>query len=138
MKYMDDLKEKLCKELEEVSKKKSVSMQDLDMIHKLTDTVKNIGKIEMQNEGSYSHGKYMNDNSYRARYSMSNDRDYSNDYSNNGYSNGNGSWVAQGDYSHGSDDRYMMNQKIEEMITDGRLSADERRALRKAQEIMNR
>ena len=57
---MHEIKEKLMDELydyEEKLKKASggkVSSSDLDMIHKLTDTVKNICKIEMIEDGEYS------------------------------------------------------------------------------------
>ncbi len=67
MHYMDDLKDLLCAELEEYAEKgkKSgkMSAADLDGIHKLTDTVKNIMKInvlEEEMEGGYSEdGRYM-------------------------------------------------------------------------------
>lgn len=37
----------LCREQEELSQKDELSVGDLDLAHKLTDTVKNIDKIEM-------------------------------------------------------------------------------------------
>jgi hypothetical protein len=57
---MHKIKEMLMKELyeyEEKAKKMSggkISAGDLETIHKLTDTVKNIDKIEMLSEGDYS------------------------------------------------------------------------------------
>lgn len=65
MHYMHDLKDLLCAELEEYAEKgkKSgkMSAADLDGIHKLTDTVKNILKINMlEEESGYSEdGHYM-------------------------------------------------------------------------------
>lgn len=65
MHYMHDLKDLLCAELEDYAEKgkKSgkMSMGDLDSIHKLTDTVKNILKIDMlEGENGYSEdGAYM-------------------------------------------------------------------------------
>ena len=65
MHYMEDLKDLLCAELEDYAEKgkKSgkMSMSDLDSIHKLTDTVKNILKIDMlEEESGYSEdGRYM-------------------------------------------------------------------------------
>ena len=65
MHYMHDLKDLLCAELEDYAEKgkKSgkMSMGDLDSIHKLTDTVKNILKIDMlDGETGYSEdGAYM-------------------------------------------------------------------------------
>ena len=56
MHYMHDLKDLLCAELEDYAEKgkKSgkMSMGDLESIHKLTDTVKNILKINMLDEES--------------------------------------------------------------------------------------
>ena len=65
MHYMHDLKDLLCAELEDYAEKgkKSgkMSMGDLESIHKLTDTVKNILKIDMlEEETGYSEdGHYM-------------------------------------------------------------------------------
>ena len=50
-----DLKDKLCEELEEIARKPDMGPGDLELIHKLTDTIKNIGKIEMlEEEDGYS------------------------------------------------------------------------------------
>ena len=65
MHYMEDLKDLLCAELEDYAEKGKkagkMSMGDLDSIHKLTDTVKNILKIDMlEEESGYSEdGHYM-------------------------------------------------------------------------------
>lgn len=48
--YMHELKEKLCEELEEIARKPEMSAGDLEAAHKLTDTIKNIDKIEMLEE----------------------------------------------------------------------------------------
>lgn len=55
MEKLFELKEKLCEELEEIARKPDMGPGDLEIIHKLTDTIKNIGKIEMlDEEGGYS------------------------------------------------------------------------------------
>ncbi len=54
MKDLYELKEKLCRELEEISRKPEMGAGDLELAHKLTDTVKNIDKICMLEEGGYS------------------------------------------------------------------------------------
>ena len=57
---MHMIKEKLMEELYEVEKKLKnagggkISAGDLEYIHKLTDTIKNIDKIEMLEDGGYS------------------------------------------------------------------------------------
>ena len=65
MDYMHDLKDLLCAELEDFAEKGKkagkMSMGDVEVIHKLTDTVKNILKIDMlEEETGYSEdGHYM-------------------------------------------------------------------------------
>lgn len=77
MDYMHELKEKLCDELEEIAKKGELGAGDLEIVHKLTDTIKNIDKIEiMKEDGGYSQagdwemegrGSYNRGSSYRGR-----------------------------------------------------------------------
>ena len=58
MEYIEKIKKMLCKELDEYAMKSKISGSDLDMIWKLTDTVKNLDKIEMlEDEGGYSETK---------------------------------------------------------------------------------
>ncbi len=75
--YMHELKEKLCEELEEIARKGELGAGDLEIIHKLTDTIKNIDKIEMlEEDDGYSRdgdweadmrGTYGRGSSYRGR-----------------------------------------------------------------------
>lgn len=76
MQAMDDLREMLCKELDEISRKGELGAGDLDIVHKLTDTIKNIDKIEMLEDDGYSRdgaweadmrGNYGRGNSYASR-----------------------------------------------------------------------
>ena len=76
MEYMHELKEKLCDELEEIARKGEFSAGDLEAVHKLTDTIKNLDKIEMLEDGGYSQagnwemegrGSYNRGSSYRGR-----------------------------------------------------------------------
>lgn len=58
MEYIEKIKKMLCKELDEYAMKNKLSMADIDVIHKLTDTVKNLDKIEMlEDEGGYSEAR---------------------------------------------------------------------------------
>lgn len=92
MEYMYELKEKLCRELEEVARKPEMGAGDLELIHKLTDTIKNIDKIDALEDEGYSRdgdwemegrGRYNRGSSYarrrdsRGRYTS--DRRYSRD-----------------------------------------------------------
>ena len=55
MEQLYELKDRLCEELEEIARKPDMGPGDLELIHKLTDTIKNIDKIEMlEEEGGYS------------------------------------------------------------------------------------
>lgn len=57
MKALYNLREMLCAELETLAQKGEMSMGDLDLAHKLTDTIKNIDKIERLEDGDgYSRG----------------------------------------------------------------------------------
>lgn len=77
MEYMHELKEKLCRELDEIARKPEMSAGDLETVHKLTDTIKNIDKIAMLEDGDgYSQagdwemegrGSYERGASYRGR-----------------------------------------------------------------------
>ena len=74
------------KELQKYEEKGNISMNSLDVIHKMTDTIKNIDKIEILEGGGYSEGMYSRD------YSERGGRGYSRD----------GEWEARGSYDRGS------------------------------------
>lgn len=59
MEYIEKIKKMLCKELDEYAMKSKISGSDLDMIWKLTDTVKNLDKISIleQSEEGYSEAR---------------------------------------------------------------------------------
>lgn len=62
MKDYGKMKQLLCKELDEYKDRDKLTMSDLEIVHKLTDTVKNIYKIEMYEEeieGEHSHRSHM-------------------------------------------------------------------------------
>lgn len=54
MKSMYDLRDMLCKELDEISRKGELGAGDLDIVHKLASTIKNLDKIEMMEDDGYS------------------------------------------------------------------------------------
>lgn len=81
MKHWDELRESLCRELDEIAEKGELSAGDLDTVDKLTHTLKNLDKIMMGGEysnagdwyamGNYGRDGYRDDyrsgNSYRGR-----------------------------------------------------------------------
>lgn len=64
-KAMYDLRNMLCDELDELARKGELGAGDLEIAHKLTDTIKNIDKIEMMEDDGYSRdGDYSRDDDY--------------------------------------------------------------------------
>ena len=141
MHYMEDLKDLLCAELEDYAEKgkKSgkMSMGDLDSIHKLTDTVKNILKIDiLEDESGYSEdGAYMGEGRiYGTSYDdgMRRGAGYS-------YARGRGRYAkrdSMGRYSRDDGKAYMMEQ-LEDMMEDAEKPA-EKEALRRCMEALKR
>ena len=80
MEYIEKIKKMLCKELDEYAMKQKLTGGDLDMIWKLTDTVKNLDKIEMleeENEGYSEARGGMRGRSYMGGSSYDDDMMYS-------------------------------------------------------------
>lgn len=76
MDAMYDLRDMLCKELDEIARKGDLGAGDLDIVNKLVGTIKNIDKITMYEDG-YSRGgdwsadirgNYGHGSSYRGRH----------------------------------------------------------------------
>lgn len=124
MDYMHELKEKLCDELEEIASKGELGAGDLEIVHKLTDTIKNLDKIEMLEDG-YSQGgdweiegrAYNRGNSYARR-----KRDSMGRYSRDGR-------MMRGGYSRHDSKEAMMDQMEDLMAQAG--SEKEREAIRR-------
>ena len=121
MEYIEKIKKMLCKELDEYAMKQKLTGGDLDMIWKLTDTVKNLDKIEMlEDEDSYDgysetrEYPYMVGSSYargRGRYAK---RDSMGRYSSEGGSYEGGS--SYDDYSERTDRRYSRDDAKDHMM----------------------
>ena len=113
MHYMETLKDLLCAELEDYAEKgqkaNKMSAGDLEAIHKLTDTVKNILKIDMlEEEAGYSEdGHYMGEG-----------RIYGTSYE-SGYSERGGSSYARGR------GRYAKRDSMGRYSRDGGMSYDD-------------
>ena len=159
MHYMHDLKDLLCAELEDFAEKgkKSgkMSMGDLETVHKLTDTVKNIMKIDvLKEEAGYSEdGHYMgegriygtsyDDGMHReGGYSYARGRRYARRDSMGRYSRDGGMSYARdgrgmrGGYSRDDGKHYMMEQ-LEEMMEEAENPA-EKEALRRCMDALKR
>lgn len=107
--YMD-LKKKLCKELEEISSSGKMDAAHIEMIDKLTHTIKNVDKIIESEGGEHSQRMYSRDD-YGRDNSMGRDGEWSAEGSyarDNGYEDGN-SYARRGTHyvrGHYSRDRY--------------------------------
>ena len=131
MEYMYELKDKLCKELDEIARKPEMGAGDLEIIHKLTDTIKNLDKIEMlEDDGGYSQAGYRDgSNSYARGSSYANRGKHyvRGHYSRNGYSNeGRG---GRGGYSR-HDAKEAMMEQLDEIMDSA--NEQEREILRRA------
>lgn len=135
-----NLKEVLCKELETMTKRPDRIKPEMDTIHKLTDTIKNIDKIlklegeaaeegysrnggEWESYGRYDRGGGYGGNSYGSRRGMH--------YVGGHYSRGGdpyGQGMSRGGYSRGGDMERLAEQ-LRDVMQDGSLSPSARNAL---------
>ena len=76
-KAMYDLRDMLCKELDEIARKGELGAGDLDIAHKLVSTIKNIDKIEMMEDDGYSE-RYSRNGDWQSDMRGAYDRDMSN------------------------------------------------------------
>lgn len=72
-----DLRDMLCKELDEIARKGELGAGDLDIAHKLVSTIKNIDKIEMMEDDGYSE-RYSRNGDWQSDMRGAYDRDMSN------------------------------------------------------------
>lgn len=163
MKHIEELKETIKRELEKFAKQGDVSVNTLEKIHKLSDTYKNLCKIEMLEEdadGGYSEARggrggsrgggrssyemggssYDDDMMYSERRGRGRNarRDSMGRYSSEGGSYEGGSSYRggssyEGGYSRAKDDMMMM---LGEMMEDA--SPKEREALKKCMRELER
>lgn len=124
MKSLEGLKAMLCDELEEIARKPEMSAGDLEAVHKLTDTIKNIQKINMLEEDGYSFAAdegrvYNRGNSYANRGKHYVRGHYSRD----------GGQTGRTGYSRNDGRDYMINQM--ERLMDETGNEKEREAIRR-------
>lgn len=128
-KNLYDLREMLCDELDEYNRdaKNGLNERALDTVHKLTDTIKNIDKIMMLEDGDYSRtGEWEAD--MRGSYGRTENYNRGNSYANRGRH------YVRGHYSRG-DGRERMISDIENMMQDA--TGAERDAYKRALDILS-
>ena len=124
-----ELDDKLCKELEQIMKKQSFNMGDIESIDKITHSMKSLKCLE-EKEMSGRRRSYAGDpyQSYWGSYGEGSYRDDS--YDSYGSSN-----RSMRGYSNAKDD---VMQMMKEKIEDDRLPSNDRNAILRAMEIMKR
>ena len=153
MKHLEKLKETLCEELDKFAKSGDVTVNSLEKIHKLTDTIKNIDKIMALEEsegysearggrgGSYMHGSsYDDDMMYSERRGRGRNakRDSMGRYSSEG-----GSYEGGSSYERGGQGRYSRDEAADWMMRElGSMMEDadpkQREALKKCMRELER
>lgn len=97
MEYIEKIKKMLCRELEKFSMKTDLNVTDLEKIHKLSDTIKNLDKIEMLEDGEgYSEARGGRDGS---RYSYDDEMMYSERRGRNAKRDRMGRYSSEGGYA---------------------------------------
>lgn len=107
-----ELKEKICSELEAYARNDDINARDLDTVHKLTDTLKNLYKIDMLKGSDIGSSYRMMSDSYSSPH-----------------------WV-RGHYSREAGDSF--SREIHRFMDESNLNAADKSALSKALEIINR
>lgn len=136
----DKIRDMLCREIDEIADKGELSAGDLDALHKLTDTVKNLDKIDMLEGDEHSQygGDYPMDGGWEARgmygrtggrYSRADEMAYDRG---NSYARRRDS---MGRYSRAEAQDEVM-KKLREMMQDNSLPAKYRETARKALDEM--
>lgn len=153
MKHLEKLKETLCEELDKFAKSGDVTVNSLEKIHKLTDTIKNIDKIMALEEsegysgarggrgGSYMHGSsYDDDMMYSERRGRGRNakRDSMGRYSSEG-----GSYEGGSSYERGGQGGYSRDEAADWMMRElGSMMEDadpkQREALKKCMRELER
>ena len=106
---MNSLRKMLCDELEEIVNTGHISGSDLQTVHVLTDSIKNIDKIEHMEEEGYSYN-----GDWKATGTYSNGRHY-----------------VRGHYSNANEEM-MLTERIESMMRNPSLSNSDKDVLKRA------
>lgn len=135
VKMIEKLKDKLCGELETVSRKGQISAADLDSMHKMIVSIEKLMKIEEMEGDEYSErysraGRrgYYNNGSYGDSYADNYGDSYGNEYS------GRQHWV-RGHYSR-AEGSNMVKDHIRKIMDENEITGNDRRTLERAMEIL--
>lgn len=140
MSKMDDLKDMICMELEEIAKKGEMSPGDLDTVYKLIVSKEKLLRIEeLEDDLGYSEGN----GNWRAMGSYGNGHRDNSYYDGNSYNDGNsyanrGKHYVRGHYSRGrysmAESKQMLMDQMREMMDDDTMSMSDKNAIKRAME----
>lgn len=116
MAKMEELREMLCEELDKITKKGELSAGSLDVVDKLTHSIKSIDTIIAMEDAGYSSDDYsMRGNSYARGRGSNARRDSMGRYSSDNYSMRDGRSGARGrNYSY-DDEMNNLREQLEDM-----------------------
>lgn len=127
MEFYYDLKKKLCKELEEIADKRELSAGDLEVVDKLTHSIKSIVTIMAMDDSGYSYNDGYSGARRRDSMGRYADGEYDDGYSGRRYSDGGYSGRR---YSRDEGKSHMVQQF--EKLMDDASSQEEREVLQSA------
>lgn len=135
---MEQLRDLLCEELDKVAEKKELTRDSLDIVNKLTHSIKNIDTIMAMEESGYSEDYYEDGSSYARGRGRNAKRDSRGRYSRDNSYEGSRSSYARRGYSRGySQDKEDMISQLEDMMNSAS-DDSQREAIRKALEQMEK
>lgn len=129
MKHMDELRDMLCEELDKIAEQGQLSANSLDMVDKLTHSIKSIDTIEAMEGGSHDDMSYR---SYEGRNRRSRDYDGTYERGGNRRSNRRGRSnrsYRSNNYSMAEEKDYIIGE-LEELMQDA--DAGTKAAIKKA------
>ncbi len=141
MNAMYQLKDMLCREVDEIVEKGELSAGDLDTAWKLTDTVKNIYKMKMLEEAE----EYSHDYGQAYGYDMDDGVSYRGYGRESGYGRASGNSYERGNSYRGRNSmgRYTRDDgakqtvdSMQQMLNSGHLDNKQRDTIRKAMEML--
>ena len=109
MKQMIELREMLCDELENVADEGQITTGNLEIIDKLTHSIKSIDTIMAMEESGYSGRGYSRNGSYGRSYGKGYEDDYSRG---NSYARGRGRYARRDSMGRYSRNERMMDEEM--------------------------
>lgn len=135
-KAMEDLKEMVCRELDEIAEKGQLSAGDLDAVHKLVVTKEKLLRIEeLEQDLGYSQ-----EGDWRASGTYSRDGGNMQSYGHGGGRNSYGRHYVRGHYSRNgysmAEAKEDIRERMQSMVDDPNITQADRQTMQRALEIL--